>query len=314
MTRTDVLTTPGRPRLHVASTGDGQAVLGITGWTISSAVFRPFAAMLPDGFRAITYDHPGSGCSERAIGPVSVASLAADAVRVLDACRVGSAHVVGLSLGAAVALELAVRMPWRVRSLALVGGWSGGPASVLPGPRAVHGALTGLARDSVRRRRLWPAAVLFSPSFLATTTPDRLEAAVEPFLERRGGTWTAATQTVAASCFNRRRSLETLRCPTLVAHGDQDVMSPVENARRMAAAIPGARLEIVPGGHAFPFEDLAATDALCRSWFTEVAGADPPARPTASGVVRERLTRPFALHTGAARNQRDLLLRLARRT
>lgn len=310
---TTTLRTPGRPRLHVETTGDGEAVLTITGWTISSAIFRPFADVLPDGMRPILFDHRGSGRSERWLGPVSFAMLAADAARVLDACDVRAAHVVGVSLGAAVAIELAVRMPWRVRSLALVGGWSGGPSTTMPRARATAHVLGTLTRESTSRRALWPASVLFSPEFRRTASPERLDAAVRPFLAGRAGTWVATTQALAASCFNRRSELASLRCPTLVAHGEQDVMSPVVNARRMAAAIPGARLEVVPGGHAFPFEDPASTAALCRSWFSSVRGSAPAPAPSPAGLARERLSRPFALHTGAARNQRDLVLRLAGR-
>lgn len=306
-------TTANRPHLHVETTGEGEAVLAITGWTISSAIFRPFVGVLPDGMRAIVFDHRGSGRSDRWIGPVSVATMAADAARVLDACDVRAAHVVGVSLGAAVALELAVRMPWRVRSLALVGGWSGGPSTTTPGAGDAARAVGTLARESATHRGLWPASLLFSPAYRETASPEELDAAVRPFLVGRAGTWVAANQALAASCFNRRVELGGIRCPTLVAHGDQDVMSPVENARRMAAAIPGARLEVVRGGHAFPFEDPASTAALCRSWFADVAGTEPAGGPTRAALARERLTRPFALHAGAARNQRDLLLRVAGR-
>lgn len=170
-----------------------------------------------------------------------------------------------------------------------------------------------LARESAARRGLWPASVLFSPEFCASASPEELDAAVRPFLVGRAGSWVAGTQALAASCFNRRASLGTIRCPTLIAHGEQDVMSPVVNARRMAAAIPGSRLELLPGGHAFPFEDPASTAALCRSWFGDVAGTEPAAEPSTADVLRERATRPFSLHTGAARNQRDLLLRIAGR-
>ncbi|WP_304787156.1 alpha/beta fold hydrolase [Patulibacter sp.] len=302
--------TPGRPRLHVETTGEGEAVLAITGWTISTAIFRPFAGVLPDGMRPILFDHRGAGRSGAWAGPVSVAMLAADAARVLDACDVRSAHVIGVSLGAAVAIELAVRMPWRVRSLALVGGWSGGPLSATPGAAEGARTLATLARDSARRGRLWPASFLFSPAFRTSADPATLDAAVRPFLVGRAGTWVASTQALAASCFNRRTDLGAIRCPTLVAHGELDAMSPVRNARTMAAAIPGSRLEVLPGGHAFPFEDPAGTAELCRSWFEDVRGTEPPVEATPRDLAVERLTRPFALQTGLVRNQRDLALRL----
>lgn len=305
------LTAPGRPHLAIETTTAGEPVLAISGWTISSAIFRPFAGALPDGMRPILYDHRGAGRSGSWYGPVSMALLAADASRVLDACGVESAHVVGVSLGAAVALELAVRMPWRVRSLALVGGWAGGPLAATPALRPAAAVVGAVLRDTLAHRRLWPAAALFSREFLAESSPETVAAAVRPFLAGRASTWVAWNQAIAASCFNRQASLANLRCPTLVAHGDQDAMSPVENAYRMAAAIPGARLEVVAGGHAFPFESPATTASMFRSWLDDVAAAEPATAATVGRVVRERATRPFALHAGALRNARDLPLRLS---
>ena len=124
--------TRSRPRLFVTDRGSGEPVLLITGWTISSAVFDPIADLYVPHVRVLAYDHRGGGRSAAWLAPVSAAMLAADAARVLDDRGVRSAHVVGLSLGAGVALELAIRMPHRVRSLVLVGGSAGGPTTVLP--------------------------------------------------------------------------------------------------------------------------------------------------------------------------------------
>src|SRR5258705_2347519 len=119
-TRTD-------PGLFLTDSGSGEPVLIVTGWTISSAVFDPVAHLYLPHVRVVAYDHRGTGRSAPWLAPVSMAMLAADAARVLDDRAIGSAHVVGLSLGAAVALELAIRMPHRLQSLVLVGGGARGP-------------------------------------------------------------------------------------------------------------------------------------------------------------------------------------------
>ena len=140
-------------------------MLLITGWTISSAVFDPVAPLYLAHRRVIAYDHRGAGRSAAWLGPVSIATLAADAARVLDDRGVDSAHVLGLSMGAGVALELAIRMPHRVRSLILVGGGAGGPTTMRAPLREAAGAVGGVLSDSVRHRSAWPAAVLFSQRF-----------------------------------------------------------------------------------------------------------------------------------------------------
>ncbi len=121
--------TVSRPRLHVEDRGDGEPLLAITGWTISSAVFDPIAHLYVPRLRCVSYDHRGSGRSARWVGAVSMALLAADAARVLDELGIEAAHVAGVSMGGMVALELAVRMPHRVRSLVLVGATAGQPVA-----------------------------------------------------------------------------------------------------------------------------------------------------------------------------------------
>ncbi len=93
--------TRSRPQLFVTDRGAGEPVLLITGWTISSAVFDPVADLYLPHVRVVAYDHRGAGRSAPWLAPVSMAMLAADAARVLDDRGIASAHVVGLSMGAA---------------------------------------------------------------------------------------------------------------------------------------------------------------------------------------------------------------------
>lgn len=304
--------TATRPHLFVSDAGAGEPVLLITGWTISSAVFDPVADHYTPHMRVIAYDHRGSGRSSHWAAPVSIPMLAADAARVLDDRLLDHAHVVGLSMGAMVALELAVRMPARVRSLVLVGGTPGGPAASLPPPSQAMRSLLELAADSLRRGRLSPAPLLFSARFRAEH-PERVRALIGPFAQHRPPLWTTQFQTVATACFARAGSLARVRAPTLVLHGDQDVMSPLANAKLLANGIPDARLHVAHGsGHAVALEQAEATAALLRAWVGEHADSDPPP-PTGWERATERVTRPLALHAGTLRNTREVPRALLRR-
>jgi pimeloyl-ACP methyl ester carboxylesterase len=288
----------------VTDRGAGEPVLLITGWTISSAVFDPVAELYVPHVRVIAYDHRGSGRSAPWPAPVSMAMLAADAARVLDDRGVGSAHVVGLSMGAAVALELAVRIPQRVKSLVLVGGGPGGPATARPGVRAAAGTVATALSDTVRHRHLWPAAALFSPQF-RDEHPDKVADYMPYFAAHRAPPWTAGWQTLAVACFGRRGSLPRVRAKTLVLHGEHDVMVPVANARLLADGIPGAELHIVSdAGHAVPLEHPEASARLLTEWVRRHATVEPAA-PRRLYVVGERITRPFSLQAGALRNAGD---------
>lgn len=291
--------TRSRPGLFLTDSGAGEPVLLITGWTISSAVFDPVASLYTPQLRVVAYDHRGSGRSAPWPAWVSMAMLAADAARVLDDRGIRAAHVVGLSMGAAVGLELAIRMPDRVKSLVLVGGGPGGPLTRVPSPLGVARTVGELAGDAAGGR--WPAAVLFSRRF-REEHPDRVEELVRRFAQHRPPPWTTGFQTVAALCFGRAGSLGRVRAPTLVLHGDEDVMSPLANAQTLAQGIPGAELHIERGaGHAVPLERQQACAVLLLDWVARHAGREP-APAGAWDRATERATRPFSLHAGALRN------------
>lgn len=293
--------TRSRPGLFFSDSGEGEPILLITGWTISSAVFEPVADRYLPHARVIAYDHRGSGRSAPWLAPVSMAMLAADAARVLNECGLQSAHVVGVSMGAMVGLELAVRMPSRVKSLVLIGGGPGGPLSRTGKPLATARTLVELMRDSLEHGRPWPAAALFSPRFRAEH-PERVAELVKPFGRHRAPPWTIGFQTLAASCFGRYGALGRVRAPTLVLHGDQDVMSPVANALILTREIPGAELHLERGaGHAVPMERPGACAEVLLQWVARHA-AHEPASAAPWDAVTERVTRPFSLHAGALRN------------
>jgi pimeloyl-ACP methyl ester carboxylesterase len=234
-----------------------------------------------------------------------MAMLAADAARVLDDRGLAAAHVVGLSLGSAVALELAIRMPARVKSLVLVGGGAGGPTMTLPDAGTAARAVASIWGDTLRHRRPWFAAGLFSERFRAEH-PELVAEYMPYFLRHLAPPWASAWQMLAVSAFSRRGSLQRVRAPTLVLHGDQDVMTPPGNAHRLARGIPGAELVMVPGGHAVPLERPAETSSVLLDWVQRHAQATPPTAARRH-EARERVTRPLSLHAGALRNTRDAL-------
>ncbi len=300
------------PRLYLTDRGEGEPVLLITGWTISSAVFDPVADHYTDTMRVVAYDHRGTGRSDIWPTWVSIAMLAADAARVLDDRGIAAAHVVGLSMGAAVAIELALRMPDRVKSLILVGGTAGGPATTLPGLAQAGGALGTLVRDTVSNRYPWPAAMLFSQRF-RDEHPDEVAAYMPAFAAHRAPPWAAWAQTVAVSCFGRSGSLGAISAPALVLHGGADVMTPPGNARTLARGIPDAELRIVEGaGHAVPLEHPELSARIVGDFVARHADRVPPPRGRLA-VAGEQLTRPLSLHAGTLRNTLDAVALATRR-
>jgi pimeloyl-ACP methyl ester carboxylesterase len=124
----------------------------------------------------------------------------------------------------------------------------------------------GVLSGSLRHRRAWPAAVLFSQRFRAEH-PDLVASYMPSFARHRAPPWTAGWQTLAVACFGRRGSLHRVAAPTLVLHGGLDVMAPVANARILAEGIPDAELQVFPdAGHAVPLEHPEASARLLADW------------------------------------------------
>jgi 3-oxoadipate enol-lactonase len=254
--------------------GSGEPLLLITGFAITSAVFEPVLDLYASRFECILYDHRGGLTT-------SMPELAADAAQLLRRLGIDAAHVYGISMGGMIAQELALRFPQRVRGLVLAGTTPGGP-------RAFRPAVGELARGR------W----LFSPAF-RREHPERVRELLRYFHLQPAALWSHWWATVYHDTVSR---LGQIQAPTLVMHGEADVMSPVANARLLAERIPGAELVIVPGaGHAFPLErPRESCDVVAR--FLD----RPIARGPAWRHARSRLTRAFGLPIGAARTGASL--------
>ena len=110
----------GEIQLDYERTGAGEPLLLIMGMSGTALHWgEPFLAELRRDFEVIAYDHRGVGQSSRLEGPLSIAGLAEDAAALLEALELGSAHVLGISMGGMVAQELVLAHPERVRTLTL---------------------------------------------------------------------------------------------------------------------------------------------------------------------------------------------------
>ena len=298
--------TSGSPRLFFEERGVGDPLLVIGGFGASSAAIAPLAELWSTRFRCVTYDHPGTGRSSKRACPLSTAALAASATRVLDELEIDAAHIAGLSLGGAIAQELALRFPHRVRGLMLVSTSPAGPLSSPPDPRRLALTTVQIFKESIDRRRLWLAPALFSEGFVARD-PDRAETLMRGLGAHPAPPWSLAGQYLAAGLHDRALDLHRIHAPTLVLHGERDVLVPAANAELLARCIPDAELRILPdAGHGLPIELAAETFETMCDWLERrrPCAGDPPVAVTARA---ERLTRSLAVPLGALRFARSTL-------
>jgi pimeloyl-ACP methyl ester carboxylesterase len=295
------------PRLWYERSGAGpEPLLLITGFTISSAIFDPIVGLYEQRFDCIRYDHRGSGRSGSPPWPTSMPELAADAVRLMDALGVDSAHVYGLSMGGMVAQELAIRFPERVRALVLGCSTPGGPRAVRPTLRewkALAGAVAGGLREPGRP---WLGGALFSPEF-RREHPERVRELLRFFAAHRAPAHGALAHLLASVYHDTVARLHLIQAPTLVLHGEHDAMAPIANARLLADRIPDAELRVVPGaGHAYGLERPEESRDLMVDWLDGRGAVAPGVARGGIGGALEPVTRALGLPMGALRTGRTL--------
>lgn len=229
-------------RLHCEERGEGDAILGIHGTSSSAAAWTGALATLATRGRAIAYDRRGCGRSDRPEPyATSLAEQAGDAAALIHALGAAPAVVVGRSYGADVAIELALRHPGCVRALALLEGGEG----VTAAGRAwlaglVEEVLTAAEADpATAAEALWRAVAGDAWDGLADDARAALSANGPAIVaELRGGFLEATPERLSA-----------IARPTLVVSAQDSPPIFAEVAEVLAAAIPGARLAHVAGGH-----------------------------------------------------------------
>lgn len=245
--------------------GVGAPVLLVQGVGVQGSGWRPQVEALAREFRCVTFDNRGIGASQPAGREIRVEQMAADALAILDAEGIESAHVVGHSLGGAVALEIALAARERVSSLSLLCTFSGGrTAAPFSARLAWWGARSRLGSRRMRRHGF--LGLVLSPGRQSGAELDALAAAIG----RLFGHDLADLPPVAAEqlralrrydASNRSAALAGL--PTLVVAAAHDPIAPPRAGRALAAGIPDARyVEIADASHGLPITHAEQVNAL----------------------------------------------------
>jgi pimeloyl-ACP methyl ester carboxylesterase len=185
--------------------------------------------------------------------PYTLDDMAADAAGLLDALGIPSAHVVGASMGGYIAQLLAVNRPEKVLTLtSIMSGVGGGDAvSASAEVMAALMAPPPTDREGLIEVRVRTSQLIGSPGYFDEQRARELQTEAVDRSVSLAGTVRQFAAIMAAP--SRRAALGRLQVPTLVIHGDADPLVPVENGRITAAAVPGAKLLVLPGmGHDLP--------------------------------------------------------------
>ncbi|MHB8872339.1 MAG: alpha/beta fold hydrolase [Myxococcaceae bacterium] len=232
--------------------GQGQPVLLLHGFPLSSDSFWPQLDSPPAGVRLIVPDHRGFGRSGPGEGPAEMGKLASDALSILEALKIPQAVVGGVSMGGYVALALTRLDPSKVKALVLID------------TQATADDEAGKARREETARAVESRGVevlveSMMPKLLAPDAPAALKARVEALIRANSAKGMAAALRGMALRQDCKDILARFAGPTLVVVGDKDAITPPEKAKELASLVEGARLVQLPGaGHLSNLEAPAA--------------------------------------------------------
>lgn len=256
-------------RLWYETFGDGEPLVMIMGLSGSVQAWGLQIPELSRHYRLIAPDNRGAGRSDKPQGPYSVMGMAEDVVAVMDAAEVLDAHVMGVSMGGLIAQELYHRHPHRVRSLILgcTGVGPNDPAAV-PADEDVS-AVLAMDRDAHSAEEIVTAMneVFYHPEYRARV-PQLDQRLIK--LQKLDPQPAHAYHAQLEACFTHTPNaprLAAIEVPTLVLHGEDDRVWPLENAHYLAEHIPGARLHVIPrSGHMFMIEKPREFNAAVLSF------------------------------------------------
>jgi len=264
MTRTQI--TPDLT-LDTAEQGDGPLVLMIAGGFMDMDQWALVADALPDSYRVVRYDQRGIGQSDQPTEGYTVDQFAEDAINLIRTLDAGPAVLVGNSLGGTVAMAVAFAAPELVRGLVICSA-SAGPAGP-PTPPETMQYMMRSASLPVPQAAAAMMDILFATDFI-DEHPEMLDAAVE---KRSQGSPMIATlgPLQSALAFDPLERLKSMDLPTLILHGEDDVLVLSDHAQMLADAAPGAEVQLVAdSGHALVVEQSAAVAEAISAFLSRV--------------------------------------------
>ena len=296
-------------KLAVGTYGSGPPLVRAGTWLThveydaTSPLMAHWCEELAKRHRYVAYDGRGCGLSDRQVGELSLDVFVADLEAVVDGLGLERFPLLGMSMGAPVAVAYAAKHPDRVSRLVLHGGFHRSYlSSKNPDPRVreeadvlLKSARLGWGTGSVALRQV----------FVAKFMGESTEAQRRAFDERQRLTSTAE---VAENYLRAMFALDVkdlaprVSCPTIAFHSRGDQLIFFEQGRKLAALIPGARLVPLESKNHVPFREEPAWQALVvalRSFLDEDAGARAP------GPEKELTPRQLDVLRGVARGLTD---------
>lgn len=256
------------PHIHCQWQGktDGPVLVLINGLLTDLSSWAGHLPAYTDRFRVLTYDCRGQGASDKPEnGPYTIADHADDLRQLLDAQGITSAALLGVSNGACVALQFAVRWPGRVTALVLANGYGRADTAIKV---KLNSWLAGMAAGGGPLRFDVATPWVWGASFL-----NRSYEALKPFREKGSALPVYAVRNLIAGGMelDALDQAPNITCPTLLMTGDEDLLTPLSYSHELQRRIAGSQIVMLrEAGHCMFLEQpaqftKAAAEFLARN-------------------------------------------------
>ncbi len=253
-------------KLFYIDEGSGKETIVFShGLLWSHKMFEEQIDFLKKNYRVIAYDHRGQGQSEVASGSYDMDLLTEDASVLIDELVGGPVHFLGLSMGGFVGMRLAARYPKKVKSLMLLETSANAePVENLPKYKMLNGLVRWFGvipqvASSVMK-------IMFAQSWLEN--PKNKDRYKYWFKELQANK-RSISRSVEAVIYRKgvEEEIRSIKCPTMVIVGDEDVATKPEKAKFIQMSIPNAQLFMIPGaGHSSSIEKPDEVNRLIGEW------------------------------------------------
>ena len=265
--------------LYYESQGSGEPLVLIPSTAFSAEVWKPYQVPgLSKSLHLIIHDPRGTGRSRASQQVYTINQMANDVIALLDHLEIGSAHVLGHSMGGRIGLEMALNFPGRVKSLIMAASGSGQAAR--PGPDCIPGLPHWLVIRLVEKgfERALREEVCDSSAFFTDAYRKHHPDKVEEFFQLAWATHSKLSEyihlIIARHNWEATHRLGDVRCPTLVLIGDNDSArsNHLAQAETLKNRIPGAELQVLKGqSHGFFWQAPKETNRVILDWVKQHA-------------------------------------------
>ena len=246
--------------VHEGPRPGAETVLLSAGLGGSAGYWTPQLAALTARYRVIAYDQAGTGRAKRALPEDhSIEAMADEVLAILDVTKTDACHLVGHALGGLVGLDIARRMPKRLRSLTVVNGW----AKVDDHTKRCFEARLLLLKHAGPEAYVRAQPIFLYPAMWLARNAERARHEDAHGLAGFQGADTLRRRIGALLRFDATTDLAAMKLPVFVVASRDDVLVPATRSEELAAKIPGAELHMATyGGHGINVTEPEAFNAL----------------------------------------------------